>query len=163
VTLRLPALRQRVDDVPRLAEYFRERFMRDLGKPVVGFGTEATAALKRHEWPGNVEELENVVERCVVLTRGPRVEADVVQRAILDATMPRPAAATPQGRPAASKNIRPLKEALEEPEKRIILQALEALNWNRQETARVLDINRTTLYKKMKKYGLLFDEPAWVN
>ena len=45
----------------------------------------------------------------------------------------------------------------------MILEALEALNWNRQETARVLDINRTTLYKKMKKYGLLFDEPAWAN
>ena len=60
-------------------------------------------------------------------------------------------------------SIRPLKEALEEPEKRIIIQALQALNWNRQETARVLDINRTTLYKKMKKYGLLVDEPIWVN
>jgi two-component system response regulator HydG len=56
-----------------------------------------------------------------------------------------------------------LKEALEEPEKRIIIQALQALNWNRQETARVLDINRTTLYKKMKKYGLLVDGPIWVN
>ena len=59
--------------------------------------------------------------------------------------------------------IRPLKEALEEPEKRIIIQALQAFNWNRQETARVLDINRTTLYKKMKKYDLLIDEPIWVN
>jgi two-component system response regulator HydG len=60
-------------------------------------------------------------------------------------------------------SILPLKEALEGPEKQLILQALEALNWNRQETARVLDINRTTLYKKMKKYGLLFDEPIWMN
>jgi two-component system response regulator HydG len=59
--------------------------------------------------------------------------------------------------------IRPLKEALEEPEKQIIIQALQALNWNRQETARMLDINRTTLYKKMKKYGLLLDEPAMMN
>jgi two-component system response regulator HydG len=55
--------------------------------------------------------------------------------------------------------IRRLKEALEEPEKRIIIQALQAFNWNRQETAQVLQINRTTLYKKMKKYGLLIDEP----
>ena len=58
--------------------------------------------------------------------------------------------------------VRPLKEALEEPEKRIIIQALQAFNWNRQETARVLDINRTTLYKKMKKYNLI-DETVWVN
>jgi two-component system response regulator HydG len=55
-------------------------------------------------------------------------------------------------------SIRPLKESLAEPEKQLILQALEALNWNRQETARVLDINRTTLYKKMKKYNLLTEE-----
>ena len=54
--------------------------------------------------------------------------------------------------------IRPLKESLAEPEKQLILQALEALSWNRQETARVLDINRTTLYKKMKKYQLLTEE-----
>jgi DNA-binding NtrC family response regulator len=66
-------------------------------------------------------------------------------------------------RPHLSMSIRPLKEALEEPEKRIIIQALQALNWNRQETARVLDINRTTLYKKMKKYGLLVDGPIWIN
>jgi two-component system, NtrC family, response regulator HydG len=66
-------------------------------------------------------------------------------------------------RPHLPLSIRPLKEALEEPEKRIIIQALQALNWNRQETARVLDINRTTLYKKMKKYGLLVDGPSWVN
>jgi two-component system response regulator HydG len=62
-----------------------------------------------------------------------------------------------------SRNIRPLKEALEEPEKQIIIEALQSLNWNRQETARVLDINRTTLYKKMKKYGLLIDDPVFVN
>ena len=63
----------------------------------------------------------------------------------------------------AAAGILPLKEALEGPERQLILEALEALNWNRQETARVLDINRTTLYKKMKKYGVLVDELAWAN
>src|SRR4029079_7964222 len=65
----------------------------------------------------------------------------------------------PSGR-SASNAILPLKEALEGPERQLILEALEALNWNRQETARVLDINRTTLYKEMRNYGLLYDEPA---
>ena len=65
-------------------------------------------------------------------------------------------------RPHLKMGVRPLKEALEEPEKRIIIEALHAFNWNRQETARVLDINRTTLYKKMKKYNLI-DETVWVN
>ncbi len=74
----------------------------------------------------------------------------------------------PQERPAArpghaAVGILRLKEALEGPERQVILEALEVLNWNRQETARVLDINRTTLYKKMKKYGLLLDEPTWAN
>ena len=77
---------------------------------------------------------------------------------------PGPARPAPGRRRAAGRaGILPLKEALEGPESKLILEALEALNWNRQETARVLDINRTTLYKKMKKYGLLIDEPAWAN
>ena len=77
---------------------------------------------------------------------------------------PRPSRAQSYGgRPHLPIGLRPLKEALEEPEKQIIIQALQSLNWNRQETARVLDINRTTLYKKMKKYGLLLDEPAVMN
>jgi two-component system response regulator HydG len=59
--------------------------------------------------------------------------------------------------------IQPLKDALEGPEKRIIIQALHSLNWSRRETARVLDINRTTLYKKMKKYGLLINEMSFSN
>jgi two-component system response regulator HydG len=75
-----------------------------------------------------------------------------------------PSASQPQPRSLTTPSkltgpmIRPLKESLAEPEKQLILQALEALNWNRQETARVLDINRTTLYKKMKKYHLLTEE-----
>ena len=59
--------------------------------------------------------------------------------------------------------IHPLKQALEAPEKRIIIEALRAFNWNRQETARALDINRTTLYKKMRKYELLIDESLCIN
>jgi two-component system response regulator HydG len=62
-------------------------------------------------------------------------------------------------RPRPPAGIRPLKEALEEPEKRVIIEALRALDWNRRATATALGVNRTTLYKKMKKYGLLIDEP----
>ena len=65
----------------------------------------------------------------------------------------------------AGKELRTLKEALEGPERALILQALEAFGWSRNEAAAALDINRTTLYKKMKKYGLLYDDPtpAWAN
>lgn len=162
VSLKLPPLRARIDDIPLLAEHFRERFARETGKSLSGFCAEAITALRRHEWPGNVADLENLIERVVLLAHGPRIEVDEVLKAMQESSTNR-VAPPPRSRGRVAPSIRPLKEALEEPEKRIILQALEALNWNRQETARVLDINRTTLYKKMKKYGLLFDEPVWVN
>jgi len=166
VTLRLPPLRQRLGDLESLAEHFRARFAREIGKPVVGFTPEAMEMLRRHYWPGNIAELENVVDRAVVLCRGTWIESghlDIQRREGIEVrTVTVPPPGTPRSTPSAA-TILPLKEALEAPEKQLILEALEALNWNRQETARMLDINRTTLYKKMKKYGLLFDEPIWAN
>lgn len=165
ITFRLPPLRQRTGDLETLAEHFRARFAREIGKAVVGFTPEAMESLRHHSWPGNVAELENVVERAVVLCRGSWIDVthlDIQCRdgiEVRTVTIPAPA---PSRTPSAA-TILPLKEALEGPEKQLILDALEALNWNRQETARMLDINRTTLYKKMKKYGLLFDEPIWAN
>lgn len=157
VCLKLPPLRHRGGDVERLAEHFRARAARRTDRPVAGFSAEALGLLRRYPWPGNVQELEAAVERAVLLCRGRLIEPDDLGL--------NPHAAAAEARDAARRasNLKPLKEALEEPEKQIILTALEALGWNRQETARVLDINRTTLYKKMKKYGLLVDEPAWAN
>lgn len=165
VSLNLPPLRHRGDDIARLAEHFRARFAREIGRPVSGFTPEAVDMLRHHDWPGNVLELENVVERAVVHCWGPRIDATHLELHSVRPERPivrQVAPPVPSGRPSAA-GILPLKEALEIPERQLILQALEALNWNRQETARVLDINRTTLYKKMKKYGLLFDEPVWAN
>lgn len=160
VGLKLPPLRHRGDDIVLLAEQFRVRFAREIGREVSGFTAEALEVMRRHDWAGNVMELENVIERAVVLCRSSRIESRHLDMERL--TMKRVPSVARRGARAAA-NILPLKEALEEPERQLILQALEALNWNRQETARVLDINRTTLYKKMKKYGLLFDEPVWTN
>lgn len=171
VSLKLPPLRRRGEDVLKLARMFRDSFARDMGRDGIEFSLEAIEALKSYTWPGNVRELETVVERGVLLCRGDRITP---AHLALESTEPPhddhdPAYAAGQTRPLShpakqhpGMNLRPLKEALEEPERQIILRALEALNWNRQETARVLDINRTTLYKKMKKYGLLIEEPAWL-
>jgi two-component system response regulator HydG len=161
VCLKLPPLRNRGLDIELLAQHFRLRFARELGKEVIAFQPDAIAALRQHPWPGNVRELEGAIERSVVFCRGPKI---ALPQLALNAEGPR----APRQRltlhgPSTSPQIRPLKEALEEPEKQIILQALEALNWNRQETARLLDINRTTLYKKMKKYGLLDSEAPCMN
>jgi two-component system response regulator HydG len=153
VSFKLPPLRQRGSDIEILAQHFRARFARDLNKDVSGFMPEAVSALRQHSWPGNVRELESAIERSVVFCRGPKI---ALAHFTLNSEAPRTSRQRLQGiGPHLAVGIRPLKEALEEPERQLILQALEALNWNRQETARVLDINRTTLYKKMKKYGLL--------
>jgi DNA-binding NtrC family response regulator len=163
VCLKLPPLRHRGHDVVRLAEHFRDRFAADFSKPVVGFSSDALELLARHDWPGNVRELESVVQRGVALSQGTKVTSANLAVGLAPARTVRPAAYSPRPHLHSGLGLRPLKEALEEPEKQIIIQALRALNWNRQETARVLDINRTTLYKKMKKYGLLMEEPALLN
>ena len=164
ICLKLPPLAQRGEDIINLAEFFRERANREFFKSVTGFTTDAIELLARHGWPGNVRELESVVQRGVALSQGPRINAANLAVGITPSRSSRPSPNyTPRNYIPPGVGLRPLKEALEDPEKQIIIQALRALNWNRQETARVLDINRTTLYKKMKKYGLLIEEPALLN
>jgi DNA-binding NtrC family response regulator len=161
ICLKLPPLRHRGTDIEELAEHFRAQFAQEFGKNVIGFTHDALEVLAKHDWPGNVRELEGVIRRGVVLCQGMRITSGHLAPSLGHSRTARTSAMAL--RPHLSMSIRPLKEALEEPEKRIIIQALQALNWNRQETARVLDINRTTLYKKMKKYGLLVDGPIWIN
>jgi two-component system response regulator HydG len=158
ICVKLPPLRHRAGDVEALAEYFRNRFAYEFGKNVVGFTPNALESLSKHEWPGNISELESVVRRGVALCQGTRITSGHLASIPAYPTWPKGPQNTPQ--PHLPLSVRPLKEALAEPEKRIIIQALQALNWNRNDTARVLDINRTTLYKKMKKYGLLADCPT---
>jgi DNA-binding NtrC family response regulator len=145
VNVNLPALHERVGDVPLLAEYFMNNFCRTHGRVKSGLTEAAMLALQRYPWPGNVRELENVMERAVLLSKGPLIDVDDL-----------PAVLVEQGHNAAAVNItgKTLKEALEGPERAILKAALEANHWSRQDTAKALDINRTTLYKKMKYYGL---------
>ncbi len=106
-----------------------------------------------------MRELKGVIQRAVARCSGPRITSTQLAPILNYQRQSRGGASSAQ--PHLPMGIRPLKEALEEPEKRVIIQALQAFNWNRREVARVLDINRTTLYKKMKKYGLLIDKPIW--
>jgi two-component system response regulator HydG len=158
ICLMVPPLRTRVTDIELLAEHFRAGFTQEFRKNIVGFTRDALEALQRHDWPGNVRELRGVIQRAVALCSGPRITWSHLAP-ILDPHRRTRGSGVHSARPLLPQSIRPLKVALEEPEKRIIIQVLQAFNWNRQETARMLDINRTTLYKKMKKYGLLMDEP----
>jgi len=150
VTLHMPPLVERLGDIPLLADAFLKKYRAEARKEVLGFAPETVQALQRYSWPGNVRELENAVERAVVLCKGHYITPEDLPAGILEEAAP-PASGQAAYRPMS------LKEALEEPERRIIEATLRANNWNRQLTAEVLDINRTTLYKKMKRYGLEYD------
>lgn len=145
VNVCLPSLHERIGDVPLLAEYFMNNFCRAHNRIKSGLTAEAMELLQRYPWPGNVRELENVMERAVLLSKGPLIDVDDLPAGIVE-----------QCRSAQAVNIagKTLKEALEAPERAILKAALESNQWSRQDTARALDINRTTLYKKMKYYGL---------
>jgi DNA-binding NtrC family response regulator len=151
INIELPPLRSRLTDIPLLANHFLARVREETGKKVEGFSDEALAALQAHPWPGNVRELQNVVERAVLLGKS---------STITPVDLPRDLALAAPACPQRSGG-RTLKEALELPERQIILETLQQLSWNRNATAEQLGINRTTLYKKMKRLGLMCPAPAW--
>ena len=142
ITLTQPPLRERVGDIPLLVEAFRERFNEEQGRDVLGVEPEALQRMAAYRWPGNVRELVNVVERAVVLCRGEVIRCDDLPEAIRR-----------EGQDLAASQSR-LKQAMADPERRMIVESLEAHGWNRQRTAAALGINRTTLYKKMKRHGI---------
>jgi DNA-binding NtrC family response regulator len=144
INVELPPLRDRISDIPLLAEHFLRQVCDDSGKSVRGFTDNALAALERYRWPGNVRELENVIERAVLLGKESVIGVDDL-----------PPALTASGNVnVESISGRSLKQALESPERQIIREVLESHNWNRNDTAEARGINRTTLYKKMKRLGL---------
>jgi DNA-binding NtrC family response regulator len=149
VTISLPRLAERIGDIPLLAERFLTAYAAKSRKPMTAFTDDAIACMQRYDWPGNVRELENAVERAVVLATSRTVDVgDLPPKVVASADAPRD---------AGSHEPLSLKEALAEPERRVIEAALRHNNWCRQATADELDINRTTLYKKMKRYGLDVD------
>ncbi len=161
VKIELPPLRERRADIALLAARFLERFSSELGKQLVGFSPDAAEALRAYAYPGNVRELQNVIERAAVMAKSPTIGLDDLPEHVLEASRPAKGvnlaiAQTPAD--AADWRGGTLEEALREPERKILLAALEANAWSRQKTSEQLGINRTTLYKKMKQYGLLGDE-----
>jgi len=144
LTINLPPLSERLGDVQLLTKHFLQIHCAQHNKKKLGITDEAMEYLKRYTWPGNVRELENVIERAVLLSRDTYITADDLPNSIKQ----------DQGQQQKAYRPMSLKEALAEPEKNIIREALIANHWNRQETAKALAINRTTLFKKMKQYGL---------
>lgn len=153
VTIQMPALRDRTGDVPRLAARFAREAARDAGRVFEGFSQEAIERLQAHDWPGNVRELRHAIERAVYLgernligVKDLRLDPAPVRSRMRPAPEPRPS-----GDPQAADSLR---RALEEPERRLILEALSRSGGCRREAARVLGINRTSLYRKFKRLGI---------
>ena len=155
VGIRLPPLRDRPGDVPALVGRFLHRFRSESNRPAAGFTDAAADAMRRYPWPGNVRELENAVERAVVLCRRPLIDVDDLPEAVRTFTPTDERPVTVMVADAlVYETPGPLAAALEQPERRIIEAALRRNGGNRQQTADELQINRTTLYKKMLKYGI---------
>ena len=148
VAVEMPPLRARSSDVAALAEHFLRRFAQDHGRPALRFTPAALAVLSEAPWPGNVRQLENVVERAVVLGAG-----DVLDVADLP-PLGRTTAAAAKALDIDAGPLLPLKEALLAPERRIIERALAHCGGNREQAAKVLGINRSTLFHKLKKLGI---------
>jgi DNA-binding NtrC family response regulator len=144
VTINLPSLSERVGDIALLAKHFVKTYSTQHNKKKLDITSEALEFLERYPWPGNVRELENVIERAVLLGKGSFITPDDLPTTIRQEQIIQ----QPQFKAVS------LKKAVSEPEKNIIRQALEAHKWNRQETAEALGVNRSTLFKKMKRYGL---------
>jgi DNA-binding NtrC family response regulator len=144
VTINLPPLCERVGDVGLLANHFLRIYCLQHKKTKLGITAAAMEYLERYSWPGNIRELQNTIERAVLLSKDRYITEDDLPSLIR------------QDSGRQKKDYKPinLTEAMAEPEKNFIRQALEANHWNRQETAKALGINRTTLFKKMKHYGL---------
>ncbi|HQU43867.1 MAG TPA: sigma-54 dependent transcriptional regulator, partial [Pirellulales bacterium] len=134
INVELPGLRDRVSDIPILAQHFLQRLREETGKKVAGFSEDALAAMERYRWPGNVRELQNVVERAVLLGKSELIGL---------ADLP-PAIISMRAINVDSVGSRTLKQAMASPERQIILEVLETNHWNRNATADALGINRTT-------------------
>jgi DNA-binding NtrC family response regulator len=138
IPLFIPPLRERSEDVPLLANRFLEDCARKAAKSFQGFTDEALEALVDYSWPGNVRELENAVERSVVLAKGEWITLSDL----------------PSGVRQPLEDRGPMKLSLYENERLYILKTLAECNWNKKLTASVLGINRSSLYSKLKKYGI---------
>ncbi|MFT5299985.1 MAG: DNA-binding NtrC family response regulator [Mariniblastus sp.] len=147
INIELPSLKERPSDIPMLAKHFLAKVCEEESKEIEGFDASAIQALQQYNWPGNVRELQNIVERACLLGRGPVLGTHDLPTHINTCS-----SNTMMIAPAGQRQT--LKEALEGPERQIILQCLRENDWNRNETADQLGVNRTTLYKKMKKLGL---------
>lgn len=136
VSFKMPPLRDRKEDLPLLAEHFLYRFSQETNKPIDTISRAAMDEIMLYDWPGNVRELENAIERAVVVCKGSRILAEDLPIFCAD------------------EQIRPAANSLMEIEKVHITHVLSANEWNISRAAKILEIDRSTLYNKIKRYHI---------
>jgi len=145
VQINAPPLRERREDIPLLVEHFLRKYSQEFHKRIVGVAPAALEVFQAYSWPGNVRELQNIVERAVALVEGSTID---VKDLPLDLLLP------DRGARAEGSDELPLKEAREQFERQLILQALERVQWNRTQAARLLGMHRNSLKAKLEAWGI---------
>jgi DNA-binding NtrC family response regulator len=146
ISIELPPLRQRKEDVPLLAEHFLKKYAEENDRPVRRITPEALRPLMAYSWPGNVRELENVIERAVVLSLGPEITLDLLP----DSLLGRGSAFTLHDPPPEAS----LFEIVEDVERRVITDMLEKCNWNQTEAAEHFKVPLSTLNQKIRRLNI---------
>jgi transcriptional regulator with GAF, ATPase, and Fis domain len=161
ISITLPPLRERLEDILELAMQFLKGTASRSGKPVVGFDDDVVEALMRYSWPGNIRELENVIERAVVLADGPTVTLADLPADLTSLGRPLPKAASgSKSLPRASSRPEQPAEGPdwrrmdEDSERELLLSALERCRGNKASAARLLGLPRSTFFSKLKKYAI---------
>jgi DNA-binding NtrC family response regulator len=146
ITLRVPALRERSEDIPLLCDFFLSKFNERYQKSVRAVSPDAFSLLMQHQWPGNVRELENALERAVLVCKTDEIKPSDLPPAL--------------GQRAAPSDFPvPPRRTLAEIEKMVIVQTLRRTNWNKREAAQILGLYRPTLYSKMRKHAIADERP----
>lgn len=156
IPIRIPALRERKADIPLLAQHFISKFNREKNRSVAGIAPDAMEQLMRYPWPGNIRELENLMERMSVM-----VGEGVIQLADLPPRYLNQKTKTIQAANPSSligEEGIDFNSVVDDFENKLILQALQKTGWNRNQAAKLLRLNRTTLVEKIKKKGLVAEE-----
>ena len=143
ITLRVPPLRERTEDIPLLCDFFLDKFRQRYQKNVKMLAPAVYHLLIRNRWAGNVRELENAIERAVLVGKGTEITVGDLPESIREETT------------ATTDFVIPPHRTLAEIEKMAIVQTLQRTNWNKQEAAQILGLYRPTLYSKMKKHEIL--------
>jgi two-component system response regulator AtoC len=151
VSLQVPPLRERPEDIRLLADYFLQKFANENGGEIIDFDESVPATLLHYPWPGNVRELANAIESAVIMSTGSIIFAEDLPKHICSSDQ-RNVSGVPA--PEAGATARPLKEMVKEFERQAIIQALECNHGNRVQTARELGISRRSLLYKLQEYGI---------